>query len=317
MRSFLSKSKYLNGLQCPKYLWVLFNEPEKVPEVDAATQHTFDQGHRVGELAKKLFPEGIDIPADDFTENIRQTRELLELRKPLFEAGIAAENIYCRPDILNPVCEDGWDIIEVKSSAQVKDVNIEDVSFQRFCCRKAGLKVNRCFLMHINNEYVRYGEIDPGQLFIIEDITDEVEERSAGISECVDAMHEIISSPNCPEMIIGTRCSDPYGCPLQEECWSFLPECSVFDLRGTNRKKLDLFNSGILLIKDIPEDVKLSRQQQIQKECALTGETYIQKEEINTFLATLQYPLYYLDFETIDPAIPLFDGTRPYQTIPF
>ncbi len=102
MTKLLSKTKYLIGLQCPKYLWIQSNNPERIPETDPVTQYIFDQGHLVGELARKLFPGGIDIPTDDFMGNINQTKELLEQRKPLFEAGILAEGIYSRVDILNP-----------------------------------------------------------------------------------------------------------------------------------------------------------------------------------------------------------------------
>ncbi|GAJ23539.1 unnamed protein product, partial [marine sediment metagenome] len=119
-----------------------------------------------------------------------------------FEAGIMAENIYCRPDILNPICEDKWNIIEVKSSTSVKDVNIDDVSFQRFCCKKAGLKIGKCFLMYINNQYTKDGDIDPEQLFIIEDISDAVEERSAGVEERVLNLLEVISNKAYPEVTI-------------------------------------------------------------------------------------------------------------------
>ncbi|TET71656.1 MAG: DUF2779 domain-containing protein, partial [Candidatus Aminicenantes bacterium] len=167
--NLLSKSKYLNGLQCPKYLWTVFHEPEKIPEPDAVTQYIFDQGHLVGKIAKRLFPDGIDVPADDFNGNINQTRELLRQRKPLFEAGICIDGLYSRIDILNPVGKDNWDIIEVKSSNSLKGVNIYDVSFQRLCCEKAGLKIRNCKLAYINNQYVRNGEIDPEGLFNIHD----------------------------------------------------------------------------------------------------------------------------------------------------
>ena len=102
----LSKTKYLNGLQCPKYLWVLFNDPDRVPAPDANTQYIFDQGHAVGELAKKLFPDGIDVPQASFRGNIDQTIQLMKARRPLFEAGILAGNLYSRLDILCPVNED-------------------------------------------------------------------------------------------------------------------------------------------------------------------------------------------------------------------
>ena len=317
MPVLLSKSKYLTGLQCPKYLWLQIHESERIPEVDAVTQYVFDQGHLVGEYAKKLFPGGIDIPHDDFMDNIVATRKLLVDRKPLFEAGIHYGNIYSRLDILNPVDEDEWDIIEIKSSTSVRDVHIDDVSFQKFCCEKAGLKIRTCKLGFINNQYVKKGEIDPKELFILEDISTQVEEASAGIEERVSDLLEVISNKACPEMAIGQHCLAPYECTLRMECWGFLPENSVFDLRGGKTKQFSLWEQGILSIKDIPDDIPLSRQQQIQKECVMTGNVHVEKEEIRQFLSRLKYPLYYLDFETFGPAIPIYDGTRPYQDIPF
>jgi hypothetical protein len=313
----LTKSKYISGLQCPKYLWIQLHEPERIPETDTVTQHMFDQGHLVGECAKQLFPGGIDIPQDDFMGNIEKTKELLTERKALFEAGILTKGIYSRVDILNPVNEDEWDIIEVKSSTSVKDVHIDDVSFQKHCCEKAGLKIRNCKLAYINNQYIKNGRIDPKQLFILEDISTQVEKVSAGIEERVLNLLEIISNNKCPEVTIGKHCLAPYDCALRAECWRFLPENSIFDLRGGKTKQFSLYEQGIIFIKDIRNDIPLSRQQQIQKECVLTGTTHVEKEEIQRFLDMLKYPLYYLDFETMGPAIPIYDGVKPYQTIPF
>ena len=312
----LSKSKYLVGLQCPKYLWIMFHEPDKIPEVDQATQHRFDQGHLVGELAKKLFPEGIDIDEEDFTENIKKTKELLKKRKILFEAGILSENIYSRADVLKPAGKEEWDIIEVKSSTKVKDVNIHDVSFQKHCYEKSGLKIRKCFLMDINNEYVREGEIDPKELFKMQDITAEVDGVTEGIQERIDSLFKVISSEKCPDVKISKDCNDPYEC-LIEECWDFLPENSVFDLYRGGKKGFELFEGGVHSIKDIPSDCKLTSNQEIQKECEKTGKPYINKVKISNFLKQLEYPLYFLDFETYNTPIPLYGGLRPYQQIPF
>jgi len=143
MPEFISKSKYISGLQCPKLLWTQINEPEEIPEPDIVTQYAFDQGHVVGEYAKRLFPGGIDIPQDDLLENVGRTKDLLAERKPLFEAGILSGKIYSRLDILNPNNKDEWDIIEIKSSTSVKDVHIDDVSFQKHCCEQAGFQAAR------------------------------------------------------------------------------------------------------------------------------------------------------------------------------
>ena len=126
----ITKSRYLNGLQCPRLLWIEVNQPERIPAPDVNTQYTFDQGHLAGQLAQALFPCGISIPNDNFMDDVRQTRQLLSMRNPLFEAGILSNNVYSRIDILNPVNEDEWDIIEVKSSTSIKDVHIDDVAFQ-------------------------------------------------------------------------------------------------------------------------------------------------------------------------------------------
>ena len=312
----LSKSKYLTGLQCPKLLWLEINDPERLPQVDLATQFIFDQGHLVGELAKKLFPEGIDVPTDDFMGNIATTKELLNERKPLFEAGILAGRIYSRVDILRPANGDQWDIIEVKSATSVKEVNIHDVAFQRHCCESQGLPINHCYLAYINNQYTRDGEIDPQELFKIDDITDLVEEASQGIYDRIDTMLENIAREECPESDIGTHCRDPYQCALAE-CWDFLPEHNIFNLYYGGKKCFELYDSGIFTVKEIPDSYKLNGKQCIQRDCEISGRPHVDREAITDFLSTLYYPLYYLDFETIGPAVPLFDGTRPYQAIPF
>lgn len=312
----LSKSRYLNGLQCPRLLWVASNEPERIPEPDAATQHIFDQGHLVGELAKKLFPGGTDVPAEDFMGNIAMTKELLRQRRPLFEAGVLSGQIYSRADILNPVNEDEWDIIEVKSSTSVKDINYHDVSFQKLCWEDAGLKIRRCFLAYIDNQYVKNGEINPNELFFIQDISDEVAEATKGLRDRIAQMLDIIGTQTCPVEEIGPHCNDPYPCPIAE-CWEGLPEHNVFTLYYGGRKSHELYRSGILDIAHIPGGYKLNDKQRIQCQCVVSGRPYQDREAIRQFLSGLEYPLYYLDFETFGTAIPLFDGTRPYQNIPF
>ncbi len=149
--NLLSKTKYITGLQCPRLIWIETNEPEKILETDPITQHIFDQGHLVGELAKKLFPGGIDVPHDDFMGNIEETKELLKERNPLFEAGILAGKLYSRVDILSPAGETEWDIVEVKSSTSVKDVHINDVAFQRYCCNQSGLNIRKCYLQNYSS----------------------------------------------------------------------------------------------------------------------------------------------------------------------
>jgi hypothetical protein len=316
-RRNLSKSKYINGLQCLKLLWVSINDSSRLPEYDAATQYVFDQGHIIGELAQQLYPGGIRLRTENIGENLRETTASLRLRKPLFEAGFSGNRLYCRVDILNPSAGEGWDIVEVKSTNEVKDEQLCDVAFQRHCCQLAGVQINRCHIMHLNRQYVKQGEIEPGQLFITEDVTDRLAQFASGLENRIENMLSVIDSGDCPEVSIGRHCNDPYSCLLQEECWKHLPEQHMMTLYSGKKLGEDLLAQGILDISNIPDDYKLNDKQQIQKDCVVCGQPHIDTDEINSFLKSLKYPLYFMDFETFATAVPMYDGTSPYQNIPF
>jgi len=313
----LSKSKYINGLQCLKLLWISINDAARLPPYDAATQHVFDQGHMIGALAQQLYPGGIRLEQENIGANLRETAASLKLRKPLFEAGFSGNRLYCRVDILNPSTCEAWDIVEVKSTNDVKDEQLYDVAFQRHCCQQNGVKINRCHIMHLNREYVKQGDIDQRQLFVTEDVTDHLAEFSDGLETRIAEMLAVIDSGECPEAAIGRHCNDPYACLLQEECWKHLPEHNVMTLYSGKKLGEDLMAQGILDICNIPEDTKLNDKQHIQKDCVICCQPHIETDEINSFLKGLKYPLYFMDFETFATAIPIYDGTSPYQNIPF
>ena len=160
---YISKTKFLHGLQCPKLLWCDHNAKNLFPTVDDALQVVFDQGHEVGAFAKRMFPKGIEIDTDpaDFEGAIQMTKKQLSSRVTIFEATLSANGGYARVDILVPVGKNEWDIIEVKSTTSLKDVHIPDLAFQAWVFTEAGIKIRRCYLCHINNQFVRHGEIDP------------------------------------------------------------------------------------------------------------------------------------------------------------
>ncbi len=316
----VSKSKYLNGLQCHKLIWVLYNDKAKVPPYDASTQAIFDQGHEVGHLAKSLFPDGIEIEGDPwkYALLLDRTGEALKKRVPLYEAAFSFGNGFARTDIINPVEDGTWDLIEVKSSTDVKPVHIEDLALQKYVVEGSGLRIRKCILMHINTEYVRRGKIEVGKLFEQEDVT----ERVASLSPCVEPnlaeLVSVIRQKQMPDIAIGPQCDDPYACILQEMCWGFLPEDNPLTLAGFNKEKaFEMIHQGILKIADVPDTAGLNEKQKIQLEAVRSGSRHVDPEAIRAFLDTLAYPLHFLDFETFQTAIPLFDDVRPYQKVPF
>lgn len=315
MTPILSKSKYMSGLQCPRLLWFQVNSPEEIPETDEETQFVFDQGHEVGNFAKRLFPDGIEIPHDK--NFVNATRRIIPLRKPIFEGAFSFNGGFAKVDILNPVDKGRWDLIEVKSSTEVKDEHLEDVAFQKYVIEGSGLKIRNCILMHVNNGYVRKGDIDPTQLLTQEEISDRVAMRLSLVEANLTEMQKVIATKKPPEMSIGSHCNDPYDCPLAEKCWSYLPDHNVTQLYRGKQKGYELIDQGILQIRDIPIGTELSEKQEIQIEAIRNGKAFVNKEQIRTFLRRIEYPVYCLDFETLNVAIPPFAGARPYQKIPF
>jgi hypothetical protein len=314
--ALLTKTKYLAGLQCSKLLWTLINDKASIPEPDESQELIFDTGTDVGVLATSLYPEGIKVSEGNFMENINQTKTLLDKNKPLFEPGFMVDDLFSRGDILVPNDNDTWDIVEVKSSTKLKEVNIHDVSFQKLVYEKAGLKIDKCYVMHIDKTYVRNGDIEPEKLFIKEDITEQVKEFEVGIKERVKDMKAVLNGKK-PKIDIGNYCNNPTDCSLTDDCWDFLPKGNVFDLTRGGKRSWELYSKNIIKIKDIPNEFKLSEKQEIQRQAALTGKPHVEPANIKKFIDGLNYPLYYFDFETINPAVPIFNGMSPYQKIPF
>ncbi len=316
---YISKSKYLSGLQCRKLLWYQYNAKEKIPPPDASTQALFDQGHIVGQFAKALFPGGIEVAKGiyEIPKVVKETQAVVGDRKVLYEAGFVYRNAFARVDILEPVERKRWDIIEVKSSTQVKVENLHDLAIQRYAYEGSGISIRDCFVLHINREYVRKGAIEPRKLFELERVTDEVNELLPAVEPNLEEMERVIKSRKAPEVPIGPHCDAPYACPLHEMCWDFLPDQNVFTLYRGGTKIFDLFSKGITHVWDIPPDVPLTEIQTIQRDAVRSRRPHIDAQSITSFLEGLTFPLYFLDFETFMTAIPLFDDVRPYQQVPF
>ena len=315
----LSKSLYLRGLKCHKSLWLYRNRPELRTEPDASQQALFDQGHEVGLFAQQLFPAGetIKYEGSSFDEKIEKTRNLIEAGvQTIYEATFKYENVIVMVDILHKG-RNGWELYEVKASTSVKDVHEQDVSIQYYVVSGSGLSLNSASLIHINNQYIRYGELNLQELFSIVDLTEVAFRNQEMVEEQLFLMRAALNNDE-PNIDIGPHCDSPYECDFKNHCWSHIPEVSVFDLnRLGENKKFEFYYKGIVEFDDLPEDARLSPSQKMQVEAEQTGKEFIDQDGIKEFLDKIYYPLYFLDFETVDFAIPPFDGLVPYQKIPF
>ena len=313
----LTKSNYLYGLQCARLLWIDKNDKSRIPEPTEMEKARFEEGYLIEELAQSLFPKNIDLSELDFNEQIEKTREFLKKRVPLFQASFLFGDLYSRADILLPTEEDQWDIIEIKGSTEIKDIHLDDLSFQKYVYEKSGLKIRKSIVMHVNPEYVRQDNLEPKEFLMQTDVSEKIEESILGIEERIEKMLKIIEG-KCPDFLIDDLLTMEYDNIVKDEFMDSLPDGNIFQFRFMlTRKKIELYKEGIIKMGDVPNSFKLNDKQKIQKILVSKSEKHIDRTQIKNFLNNLKYPLYYLDFETINTAIPKFDNSKPYQQIPF
>ena len=316
---WLSKSRYCNGITCPKILWMAVHMPEEFDR-SVLNEAILSQGNQVGDLAMGLFGEYTEVPYGNLSEMIRITDELMEQRTPVIaEASFSYDGCFCSADIL--VRKDGRDVelYEVKSAASVKEINFHDAAYQYWVLTNLGWNVKKVSLVHINTQYVRNGDLDIQQLFKAEDVTKTAKKLAKDIGENIREIRRIASAEAEPAIPPGEYCFSPYDCGYWPHCSADLPKPNVFDLGGMQlKKKVEYYNAGVISFEDLAKEKNLGESYRMQVEHILhPGHDHIDAKAIREFLDTLSYPLYFLDFESFQPAVPVYDGTHPYQQIVF
>ena len=321
-KSRLSKSTFIRGLQCEKSLYLYKHQYRLKDPTPSSLQAVFDQGTNIGLLAQELFPNGADAsPENHFKmfESVRKTQKFISQGESIiYEATFLYNNVLAALDILVKD-NDGWKAYEVKSSTKVSETYIKDAAIQYHTITNSGVDLKDISIVHINNQYTREGELDIHQLFTIESVYDQVLEFLPRIPNEVRRLKNVIESSEIPNVDIGPHCSDPYDCDFKGTCWKHIPDYSVFNISRLNKdKKFDLYNQGVITLDDIDlSQTDLNPNQLLQVQSEVNGTTHIDIEEIRNFTNGLIYPLYFLDFETIGPAVPIFENTKPYQQIVF
>jgi hypothetical protein len=242
---------------------------------------------------------------------------ILEGAEVIYEAGFSIDGLHCFIDIL---VRDGnkWKAYEVKSSTQVKTVNLLDAAFQYQVMTRCGLELSDISLVVLNTAYRRSGDLDIRQLFKIQSVYKQAVKLQPRVQQDAEKFLLTLNATVEPVTDIGPQCSDPYYCDFHGHCWQHVPDYSIFNIsRLSADKKWELYRQGILKFEDIPADFKLNDSQWQQVVSELKGESHIDKQAVESFTRALNYPLYFLDFESFQPAVPLFDNSRPYQQIVF
>ena len=315
----LSKSRYCNAVQCPKMLWLKTYMPEEFDD-SCMNEAVLQTGNEVGDLAMGIFGEYTEVPFGDLKEMMRITEELILQKTPVIcEASFSFDGLFCSVDILRNLGRNRVELYEVKSSTSLHEIYLEDVSYQAMVLTKLGYHVTRACLIHLNKEYVRLGDLDLNELFTTEDLTDIARSRQGIVEEKIAFLKAYMRKRKEPDQPIGVHCFTPYACGFFSHCTKELPKPNVFDLRNTQlNTRIRYYEQGLISFADLQSCGNLKKNPAMQVKYELEDlPDLIQKPAIQQFLDTITYPLYYLDFETFQPAIPLYDYCSPYDQIPF
>lgn len=312
----LTKTKYLSAQQCHKRVWYEIWRPNVVAPPTLSQRRIMDQGTDVGALARERYPDGVLISSFG-QKSLDETAEALRRgATTLFEPAFLHDNVLVRCDILHRQEDSAWEIIEVKSSTQVKLYHIDDLAIQRYVLQGCGMTVAAVKLMHIDSRRCVYPDLS--KLFAVADVTDQADVAALHLASNLKAIRAALSRKGEPAISIGLHCNRPFPCPLKRLCWRNVPRASIFTIpRLDGEKASQLVARNILHVCDVPPDFPLTPSQRAYVEMQRSGQPVIRVAGIRELLAKLERPIHFLDFETMAYAVPRFDGMRPYEGAPF
>lgn len=319
----LSKSDYTTYLKHPAWLWIKKHAKTMLPPIDPATQAIFNTGHEFEQYAEALFPGGVTLGFTDYDEYLtlpeRTTQALDGFVRTIFQGRFEHEQLTFICDIIQIVEGNEVDLIEIKSSTSAKPEHIVDLAFQMVVLEKCGYSVRNISVIHVNNQYVRSGAIDPKAITASTDVTEAVNAARDYTLAKIDEALETMALSDCPDVSPLHADNKFFGEWLGIYKHMKRPKPgSIYDLCQLDAKTLqNLQSNNIAYIKDIPEDFALKPKQSLQIEALRQGRPTIHVDKIKKFLGTFTYPLYFFDYETLGSLVPYFDGLKPYQQLPF
>jgi hypothetical protein len=290
-------------------------------ELSEMQKSIFKRGTNVGVLAHKLFPNGVIAAEGDppnYEKALIKTKELQKNGvKHIYEAAFIFNEVLSIADIV-VIENDGIKVYEVKSSTSISETYLNDAALQYYVISSLGMKIKDFSIIFINNQYVRKGDLDLEDLFITESVLELILPLQKSVKENIEKFKKMLLKKQMPVIDIGEHCHNPYTCSFFNYCRKHIPEDSIFDFSGMHlTKKYELYREGIISLDDVSADYPLNKNNGLQLDVYRSGKPVIDKKEIKKFLSDLNYPLYFMDFETFQPAVPLFDNSGPYQQIPF
>jgi predicted RecB family nuclease len=313
----LSKSSLIRSIQCAKSLYLYKHHYNLRNIPDVKQQQKFDRGIRVGKLAQQLFPNGKDCTPPShmqYAQSIAATKLLIAQKQDvIYEAAFKHQGILVALDIL--VCKDGkYFAYEVKSSPSVSNTYILDCAIQYYIIKKCGIEIEDFFIIYVNDSYIRNGDLDIQQFFIQKSILNQVLEQQEYVLKKIQDAIDVIHLKTMPDIKIGAQCNKPYPCDFKNYCWKDVPQNSIWYMQGIPlSSKIELIEQGITTI----DAYALKQKNNLLLNSYRLKSEIVDKDNIKSILKQIKFPVAFFDVEAFQSAIPIFNGTKPYERMPF
>ncbi len=316
----LSKTQFLYFLQCPKYAWLYKNRKDLISSAEDLGYQQI-QGESIEFWVYQQYSDGVDCKTNkDISEDIKKTKEILSNgNKIVFQPSFQAGELFCRCDLL--IFNESsqlWDLIEIKASTKVEDQHIIDLAFQKQCLTSYGLSIGAMYIYYVNNKYIKKGPIEANKIISKEDVTEKVNFIEVSIRNKINqALVYLKENAEEPDIKILKQCNNPYECNFKPYCWQNIPNHSIYDLSLKEQDLEMLVSEGKIMLEDVPYELVSRKNKKNYYLAKISNSITINKQGIKDELSSLSYPLYFLDYESYNPAVPLFDGLKPYQQMVF
>jgi hypothetical protein len=318
IHQLFTKQKFQMGLKCNQLLWQEFHSPEKEKKYSNQNYYRNNlQTEVLLELIKEKFSSFEIIPHNkDLIETVELTNLKIKNSLGLIHPCFLVENFFTKIDIIKINPDNSLEIYDIKNSINLKREHYLNLLFQKYILEKLDFHIKDILVIQVNEKYEYIDELKIDEFFKIKSVFTKLSNYEKDFFSILKNFYELKESQTRPRINEESSCSSPKTC-LLKTCWNLKEEIDIYDLREGKMISDELFKKEIYFLKDIPDSTELNWFQKIQVDCSKKKEDFIDHQKINNFLQSLIYPIYYLDFETINPIVPIYKNTKPYLHVPF